>query len=816
MQPTLGAADSSRRGLWISTALALLAAVAIYGFVSRHLWRQEIWQSPGGERFLIFLAAAAIWFGGWILWRPPWLAPATLSLAVVYTAATVGALPVLAVVLFLFACYALGRLLLARLAGEASPLLALLTGLAAYLWIGGIAAHFAVNYPLVWLALLAAPVASNPRNTAACLRETLAAAGPVYLDSRLEYAALALAVVPLAAHWLVVLKPEVSTDALSMHLMVPAYMAGHHLWSFDFRWLVWSVMPMGAVWGYSIVYLLGGEFAARLLNLALLLALAWFVFSAARRWTGRPVAFLLTALFAATPVVQLVTGSVFVETFYAVLLAGALAALWRTRESGPAWLAVCAFLLGSSMAVKLLALPFVGAIGAVLAWEMVQAWRGGARRWVPVSAALFLAAAALPYAYAWTVTGNPIFPFANQVFRSPYYAPVMSPDTRFSEPLTWRAPFDATFETHRYWEGQDGSIGFHLLLLAPLVLLSVRRDWKFREWTLVAAAFGGAVLGLALRPNVRYLYPAFPLLTASLALVPGAAGRRHVRLFAAAAMICLAMNLWFLPSSSWHHKTFCLNPFERGAAEQYLATAAPVRLLIDRLNRTHPGDNALFLETGGIAELRGKAYTNGWHSYAFLQKVATLRTRDDALGLLRQLDVRHFLYPDPVGGIPVRQAVLKELIDGCSRNEAAIGGFRLAALAPCTAESPDPAAPANYDDLDARISYRGDWSHDTQFAQAASRSITYSDTPGAAFQFHFRGSAVTWVYTRALNRGIAEVFLDGQPQGEIDLYSAEIIWQARTNFHAAAGEHILEVRVTGRRNARSSGVFVDADQLIVE
>jgi hypothetical protein len=802
------------------TAFAALLAVSIYGFWSRHLWRQEIWQAPGSERFLIFLATAVVWFGAWMLWHPAWLAPATFGLVVVYTAVEVGVVPVAAALFFLFGCFALGRLALARLAGDAPAFLVLLTGLGAFLWLAGLMAHFPVNYPMTWLVLLAVPLVANPRQTRTCLRDACALLRPVDLDSRLEYAALALALVPLLAQWLVVLKPEVSTDALSMHLMVPAYIADHHAWSFDFRRFTWAVMPMGGVWGYTIAYLLGGEFAARLLNFALFAALCGFVYGSAHRWTGRPMAFLLAALFAATPVVQLVTGSLFVETFYAALVAGALAAIWRAHETDrPAWLVVCSFLLASAMAVKLLALPFVAIIGVILARELAGIWRRGGWRWTVASVAVFLAVAALPYVYAWHVSGNPIFPFANQWFRSPYYASVMSPDSRFSEPLAWRTPFDATFETHRFWEGQDGSIGFHLLLLAPLVLLAAGRSWKFNERTLVWTAFAGTILGLALRPNVRYLYPAFPLLTLALALVPGAARRwLPAKLLACAALLCLSLNLWFLPSSSWYHKAFCLNPLERGADKNYLAAAAPVRLLVDRLNRRYPGENVLFLETGDIAQLHAEAYTNGWHSYGFMQRVAELRMPEEARELARRLGIRHAIYPDSGAGVPVREAVLKGLIDHCAETEASIGGFRLANLGTCRA-MPSAEAPAagDYDDLDPRISFLGNWSHDTQFAQVANHSVTYSDSLGAKFQFRFRGTAVTWVYTKALNRGVARVFLDGAPQSEVDLYAPDTLWQSRSLFRASGnGVHVLEVQVLNRPNPRSAGNFVDVDKLIVE
>ena len=53
--------------------------------------------------------------------------------------------------------------------------------------------------------------------------------------------------------------------------------------------------------------------------------------------------------------------------------------------------------------------------------------------------------------------------------------------------------------------------------------------------------------------------------------------------------------------------------------------------------------------------------------------------------------------------------------------------------------------------------------------------------------------------------------------GQVDLYSSESIWQSRTEFGGlSAGEHALEVKVLGRKNAQSSGSFVDVDELIVQ
>ena len=70
------------------------------------------------------------------------------------------------------------------------------------------------------------------------------------------------------------LKPEIGTDGLAMHLAIPMNIAANHRMTFEPARFLWAVMPMGADWAYSIVYLLGGEYAAHLLNFAMLAIVA--------------------------------------------------------------------------------------------------------------------------------------------------------------------------------------------------------------------------------------------------------------------------------------------------------------------------------------------------------------------------------------------------------------------------------------------------------------------------------------------------------------------------------------------------------------
>jgi hypothetical protein len=146
---------------------------------------------------------------------------------------------------------------------------------------------------------------------------------------------------------------------------------------------------------------------------------------------------------------------------------------------------------------------------------------------------------------------------------------------------------------------------------------------------------------------------------------------------------------------------------------------------------------------------------------------------------------------------------------GCERKAASPEGWAQGTLA--------TLAPGHYDDQDPRIEYKGKWWPDHQFPQSSGQSITYSDKPGDTFRIAFTGSAITYVFTRALNRGIAEVRIDGGPAVRINQYSPPTQWQEKQRFGGLSpGTHTLEVRVSGDKDPASGGLFVDLDAFEVE
>jgi hypothetical protein len=97
--------------------------------------------------------------------------------------------------------------------------------------------------------------------------------------------------------------------------------------------------------------------------------------------------------------------------------------------------------------------------------------------------------------------------------------------------------------------------------------------------------------------------------------------------------------------------------------------------------------------------------------------------------------------------------------------------------------APEPRlpGPGAYDNTDSGILYRGAWTLDNQFKQAANGTISYANSPGDGFRFEFEGIEVSWVYTKAPNRGMAAVSIDGEAI-QTSISTLPRRWQSRTTY----------------------------------
>jgi glycosyltransferase involved in cell wall biosynthesis len=666
----------------IWSVFAAVLALEVYGFRTGNLFVQDIWHRTGWDRFLRYLRITLLFSVPAMAFAPRLFLPVVAAAALVGTGLAAGPLALAAVALFLVSAWLLGSRFLE------DGVIATLTGTGVYILLMLATARLPVQYAAVWMGVLMLPIVSDPRGA----WKRVAAGRAIFTwrpRSIGERAAAALLTFVLGMHWLVVLKPETSADGLAMHLAIPANIAAHHAMTFEPSRILWAVMPMGADWAYSIVFLMGGEPASRLLNFCMLLAIAALLYQGARRWVSSSIAILLVALFAASPLVQLVTGSLFVENLLAAMLLAMLAAVWRFGETGDRRsLYAAAFLAGIGLTTKLAALPFVLLAIPFAASEVRRHWKCVGVLACAAAAAVLIATAAPSYVAAWAKTGNPVFPFLNDRFASPLLARgVELRDFRFRQPLTWHTPYDVVFRTSKYYEGQNGSLGFQYLLLAPLALaaLVVSRS----RVAICAAAIGLASMAMVLRtePNARYLYAGLPLLTIPFAALLGWAGQNRRVLYGAlivSAVVCTGLDVYFEPASGWYHKDFYAHyEFRRDGRERFFDEESPIRAVVAYYNRAHPGGTVLLVSDADLADARGTVYENHWHQLATWDGLQSAGSLARMVELAGQWKLQYLIGRSGAADLPEG---LRLFLGKCTEREYEHGGVYLAKVRACEAQ----------------------------------------------------------------------------------------------------------------------------------
>ena len=753
----------------IPSALAITGLITLLQLPA--LLNQNIWSETGLKRVLAFTTIYGSVVAFAVLFNRRSLLPLSILIGLIACFASGAGLALLATSFIGVSAYGTGKLLNAP-----TPLLRVLTGLACIATLYGILAHFSTT--LIWVPLLVA-AAYGVRS----VRLPKFDASPM----------ISVLSLPMLFSLFAALKPEISFDGLAMHLVAPTTVAWSKSWSFDPGQFTWGLMPMNADWLYSLVFELAGEPASRLLNFGVLLLLVGLLYELSG-------SMLIAAVFASTPLVLLVTGSLFVENFWTVCVLGAFACLVKYRDGRSGGI-----LLGAALASKLLAGAYVPAIAGLYLWHCRHKLREAAS-----FAGITALVAAPPYLTALIRTGNPVFPLFNTLFRSPFYDMTGAlQDGRFVASLKLLFPYDITFHTRQYLEGLDGAVGIAWFLLLPAGLLLLLRKQGAPAATLVLLSAG--LITITQPTNARYLYGLLPF--AALVMTPLAA--KLSRAFPILAIAAIVMNLYLYPSSGGYHRDlFLLSAQER---EAYIQNHAPGKALVAYLNRTHNTKPVAFFGNGQIAGLHGKAYMNSWHTYPFLQALLHTRDEEGVFQLLESYGIDSVVAEIPETDKDFQPLHLKPFLQRWVNRETTSGDYMVGHIErPSTLTHLLPLTRGTYDDANDAIKYSGSWTRARTFTRTYGNSVAYGDQQGDSFSFTLQGEALQYTYTKAPNRGIARMTIDNTRIQELDLYSPKVEWQTTSRFELGPGPHSITIAVTGRKNPQSSGTFVDLDKLTVE
>ena len=325
-------------------------------------------------------------------------------------------------------------------------------------------------------------------------------------------AAMAL---PVAALLPFLPAPELGFDAVYYHLPIARDLARLGTLPYE-PYLIFSAFPLGADVLYGVAALFDALDAARVLQFAAGILAAFAAYALAARLRGARAGWLAAFTWLATPLVLKEMAMAYVDLVAALFggLACLFALRWLESRAGRDALLVGIFLglgLGTKLTVALAAAPLLLGLAAL------SLRRSRAIPHVALAASAAALVASPHYARAWILTGNPVFPYFNGVFRSPLWF-----------------PFNDTFD-HQSFGAGSGAADFVLLPLrlvvepgrfdqSPLpyllwwpMFVAIALAFALRpragraSWLLAFVVFGATALWFAYGQYVRYLLPVFPI-----------------------------------------------------------------------------------------------------------------------------------------------------------------------------------------------------------------------------------------------------------------------------------------------------------------
>lgn len=635
---------------FVRSSLLVLAFVATTVAVYRSpAILSSQWEGTSGFRFLGFLAVLFV-IATFLRCVSPSKQRYMALLGPAAFVMVVAGLGSVATIAYLgLACLALGLLATGQYTaslgkGMAAVATAISVGLAIVVGCVGILSHFYVNHFPVYVILLAVPIVFGwrlVREHLLSFRDWLSSQTKIPAQ---EYWMAVLLIVILVSHIPQTILPERYHDALAMHLLIPTQVSANGIWHYDFKQFVWAVMPMGVDWLYTVAYLLGDEVSAKLTNLGVFLLVVLLLQSRMHKEVG-PHSYLLTAWFASVPLAFIESATLFVENGLMLFLFAAflLVADLRQALTGRRLLAL-AVLAGAALQTKLHAVFGLAPIGVLVVWRMWrQNWLAGEQGWVTLAAFAFLVIGLQPYVVAYYKTGNPVFPFFNAIFESPYFDQSQNfEDARYVGKLSWSFLYDITVQSQKFFEGNPGVVGLGFGLLIPVLIgqTVLRRNELARFSMAVWAVYS---IGILLSTQyIRYLYPAFPFIVLT-GLVMFERPQESSYLPRSLTLVLLgvvASNLYLIPSAGWILPRFPIPEiFDKQARDEAARRDVPLRDLVELANNLSGGraNFGILAEPVG-AGLDGRVYYANWYNDAFRRDLLDAR---DTVQIEKALSTRN-------------------------------------------------------------------------------------------------------------------------------------------------------------------------------
>jgi hypothetical protein len=648
----------------LSTALHRLAYAAIClaligGILMSELqFRQvlkEAWPYFGLAGGLIAVGLLARWRG---------LSPAHALIAsfALLTVQFISLSSIVAAVVFFFSAALVGSRLLRPL-GYQSTLVSMLAGVFLLTGIVGWLLPFHVHLRAIYVPVFAGIVWLDRTHV-----KSLCLAGRDGLNSAISAApatasfAILISCISLTTVWL----PTIQFDDLAYHSMLPAQLLKLGYYRFDASTQVWALAPWGADLVHAIVGVIANEESRSAVNLL------WFLFSSCAMWAlGKLLGltprwrWLAIGLFASQPYISGLLGGSQVENELvgATLVLGIVAVrLMRDNDTNAAYIAFlfCGLFASLKASQAIVVLPLI-----LLAFpQMIHAGRLKLAWFLCVGILLGLSS----YFYSSFLTGSPLLPLVNGIFKSSYFPASDFRDLRWTQGLSWRSAWDLTFATQFYQENYVGGAGFSMLVLSVPLLgaLCFKPLRAVVAWVIVST--------LLMFWTIQYLRYIAPLLVLMIPFALCVVQVHAIRIATVATVVALTIaNVALIPATSYMLKN---GPVQLQLSS--LLTTGPVvanRAIVEQyafesnleryLAAVEPGKYGLYLadkDRPYTSPFAGQAFAANWYDFA-MQAAATNAERDATgqrwIKLFSQTGIKYVLAKNDLSEQPALAAALR-------------------------------------------------------------------------------------------------------------------------------------------------------------
>ena len=527
-------------------------------------------------------------------------------------------------ILFGFSCFIVGRELL-RVLGINTEVLSgsviFLVGATIFATIIGLWAHTPYNYKGIYSLVLFGPLLFEK----GIFQNFFQIIKSVRIQSPISNLFETVIATVALIYFLLALMPEVGYDSLVSHLFLPEFIAYNHQWNFDVTKYVWTVMPMQGDWIYTLVNMLAGEYAVRIINISFIFVLCWLIHDLVNWAGGNDLGGKCSILiFLLTPLTFLEASSLYIESIWSAFIVGGTLSFFKlmTSDNKKENLIVSAVLLSSGLAAK--AVTFM-ALPVLLLFCLV-----GYKYWYKKSVIpsillglmIFFLIGSIPYFTAYLITGNPVFPFFNEYFQSPFYSTAKFGGSIYGTGVTWDTIYNITFNASNYLEGGLGSAGFQwlLLLLPSLVFLGFMKHRK--GLALAFFAIMVFVFTFYATAYLRYIFPSVVMLCAVIGISISNVffnQKKHLRhILYTFIIITIGLNVFFLRSAT-HYGSIKLEPiFSEGGRRDYIQSRLPIRNAVSLINELnfHNTPVAVFSEPQ-VAGMKADYLVPNWYNNTF-------------------------------------------------------------------------------------------------------------------------------------------------------------------------------------------------------